>query len=102
MYESEASQVPARQVLPLLAILTLALARCDEVPVDIVGTVKGATLPSNPTKTVGQAFEAAFPNGIGTSWETGMGEKFAEFNATTTAENLGGGGIPNISPRDVH
>ena len=26
-----------------------------------------------------------------------MGEKFAEFNATTTAENLEGGGIPNIS-----
>jgi hypothetical protein len=26
-----------------------------------------------------------------------MGEKFAEFNATTTAENLEGGRIPNIS-----
>jgi hypothetical protein len=97
VYESEASQVPARQVLPLLAILTLALAGCDEVPVDIVGIVKGATLPSNPAKTVGQAFGAALPNGIWTSWETGMGEKFAEFNATTTAENLEGGGIPNIS-----
>jgi hypothetical protein len=64
VYVSEASKMPTRQLLPLLAILTLALAGCDEAPVDIVGIVKGATLPSNATKTVGQAFGSAFPNGI--------------------------------------
>jgi hypothetical protein len=96
VHKSERLEMPVRQLLPLLAILTLALAGCSEAPVDIVGAVKAGTLPSNTATTIGKAFGAAFPNGIWTSWETGMGEMFAEFNAITTAENLEAGGVPDI------
>jgi len=89
--------MPIRRLLPVVAILTLALAGCSEAPVDIVGVVKNGTLPANTTATIGKAFGAAFPSGLWTSWETGMGEMFAEFNAITTAETLESGGVPGIS-----
>ena len=89
--------MPLRRLPPVVAILTLALAGCSEAPVDIVGIVKNGTLPSNPATSIGKAFGNAFPNGLWTSWETGMGEMFAEFKATTTAENLEAGGVPGIS-----
>ena len=77
------------------AVFSLALAGCADVP-DIVGIVKAGRLPAHTTKTVGKAFDDAFPSGLWTSDMSGMGEMFAHFRATTTAEALEAGGVSGI------
>ena len=80
----------------LMAIFTLVLGGCVGGPPDIVGIVKAGTLPSHPTKTIGKAFDEAFPGGTWDAEMTGMGEMYAHFRSTATAEDLEVGGVPGI------
>ena len=80
----------------LMAIFTLVLGGCVGGPPDIVGIVKAGTLPSHPTKTIGKAFDEAFPGGTWDAEMTGMGEMYAHFRSTATAEDLKPGGVPGI------
>lgn len=75
-------------------ILTLTLAACAEFT-DILGDVKTGTLPST-SRPIGQAFDAAFPGGTWTASTTGMGEMYAFFRSTTTAEALEAAGVPEV------
>jgi isoaspartyl peptidase/L-asparaginase-like protein (Ntn-hydrolase superfamily) len=63
---------------------------------DIIAVVKAGTLPGYTNKPIGRAFDAAFPGGTWTAEETGMGEMFAHFKSTTTAETLEAADIPAI------
>jgi hypothetical protein len=85
--------------MPLGAMAMLVLAGCDG-PINIVGMARDARLPSHPEITVGKAFESAFPDGTWTSWGSGMGENFAEFHATATAEVLAADGVPDMQGKE--
>jgi hypothetical protein len=84
----------------LVAILTLVLAGCAE-STNILAAVKAGTLPST-TKSIGKAFDEAFPGGTWDASTTGMGEgeMLAEFHSTTTAEALESSGVPHIDRKD--
>jgi hypothetical protein len=80
----------------LVATLTLVLAGCGETT-GILAVVKAGRLP-NTTKSIGKAFDDAFPGG---TWDAstsgmGMGEMVAQFRSTTTAEALEASGVPPI------
>jgi hypothetical protein len=84
----------------LISILTLPLAGCGEAP-DILALVKAGKLPSN-TKTIGEAFDAAFSGGTWTADMTGMGmgEMYAHFRSSVTAEALEASGVPPIDRKN--
>jgi hypothetical protein len=72
----------------VLFAFALTVAGCSLGPPDIVGFVKDATLPSRPSRPIGDAFEAAFPGGEWSPTMTGMGEMFADYKVMAPAEKL--------------
>ena len=88
-----------RWLLPI-SILTLLLAGCGDTP-DILATVKAGKLPST-TRTIGEAFDAAFPGGTWSADMTGMGEgeMYAHFRSSSTAEALQASGVPLIDRKN--
>jgi hypothetical protein len=86
------------RLLLLISILTLLLAGCGETP-DILAIVKAGKLPST-TKAIGEAFDAAFPGGTWSADMTGMGEMYAHFRSSSTAEALEASGVPPIDRKN--
>ena len=85
-------------MLLLISILTLLLAGCGETA-DILAIVKAGKLPST-TKTIGEAFDAVFPGGAWSADMTGMGEMYAHFRSSITAEALEASGVPPIDRKN--
>jgi hypothetical protein len=83
----------------LAAMLTLLLAGCMMEDVDIAGNTKAGTLPTT-TKTIGKAFDEAFPGGTWIGEGSGMGEMVTEFHSTAMAEELEARGVPPIDRKD--
>ena len=92
-----------RAALVLVALLTIVLAGCGEIPDNstIVDAVKAGTLPTT-TKPIGKAFDDAFPGGEWVAFTSGMGigELVAEFHSTAKAEALEASGVPPIDRKD--
>ncbi|HLJ46052.1 MAG TPA: hypothetical protein VKU01_08595 [Bryobacteraceae bacterium] len=82
-----------------LALSALLLYSCSSEPAikDAIEVVKAGTLPSHQSQAIGSAFDAAFPEGKWTTYETsalaGMGMTVVQFDATVDSGVLVRAGI---------